>query len=113
MKYLFRSSRKERVRIPGTIRQVAIYVHYRASLGEVREVRRVSVSKRRKGTGEEEVSATPIRTLTGLNGPRLIRHKRLILKNSGRDKLFRGPRILLALRSLAYQAVTEFPSGAD
>lgn len=47
-----------------------------------------------RGEQKEEwdrgVSATPIRTLAGLNGPRLIRHKRLILKNSGRDKLFGG-----------------------
>jgi len=51
---------------------------------------RTALGKRRgwqasAGKGE----GTPIRTLAGLNGPRLMRHKRLILKNSARDKPFR------------------------
>lgn len=64
------------------------------------------------GTGG--TSATPIRTLPGLNDPRLIRHKRLILKNSGRDKSFRGGRFRNSRPSpLTFQAVSELLSGAD
>lgn len=88
MKYPIRSGQKERVRVPGTIRQVAIYVHHRASRGEVREVQSVGGHKEERD-GEGGVVSHP-NSYAGLNGPRLIRHKRLILKNSGRDKPFPG-----------------------
>ena len=67
-----------------------------------RSGRRCTVCRWAKGrTGRKGVSHP--NSYAGLNGPRLIRHKRLILKNSSRDKSFlREPRIPFALRPLAF-----------
>lgn len=109
MKYLIPSSRKVRVRVPRTIRQVAIYVHHRASRREVG-----GGAQYADGQKEERGGVSHPSSYAGLNDPRLIRHKRLILKNSSQDKSFPGePRIPFALRPLAFQAVTELLSGAD
>lgn len=49
MKYLIRSSDKKRMRIPGTIQQVAIYVHHRVSRDKVEEVRGRKRRKTKRG----------------------------------------------------------------
>ena len=61
MKYLIPSSRKVRVRVPWTIRQVAIYVHHRASRREVEGDAQYADGQKEERDGK--VSATPIRML--------------------------------------------------